>query len=65
MAHKSGEYIKTLFEQLKSVRSTEEADAIISAHTIMAKRKPGDILNQFQMWIEYASYFYKLKVCRL
>jgi len=36
MAHKSGEYIKTLFEQLKSVRSTEEADAIISEHPIMA-----------------------------
>jgi hypothetical protein len=36
MAHKSGEYIKTLFEQFKSVRSTDEADAIISAQPIMA-----------------------------
>ena len=56
--------MKTLFEQLKSVKSMEEADAVISAHPTVAERKTGDILEQFQLWIEYLkrSETYK-KVC--
>ena len=56
--------MKTLFEQLNSVRSMEEADAIISAHPTLVERKPGDILDQFLLWIEHLkrSATYK-KVC--
>ena len=45
--------MKTLFEQLKSVKSMEEADAVISDHPTVAERKTGDILDQFLLWIEY------------